>query len=120
MTPTLKANLLKGLGLALCILPASLTALRYFPLWISQKETAVSVGAILVLALCAIPFWRVITEAFRSPSAWQLWLVLLLALTFLESIAGGLRAVAAVAFPTSLLGSVCFGIARRIGEGHDE
>ncbi len=119
MQKTWQARLLKLLGLLLCVLPPAITALTYFPLWIGKTDSALSVMAILVLSLCALPFWRVLRDALRSPSAWMMWLILFLALSLLESLCEGLRVVALVGCPTSLLGAVCFYFAKRIGEGQD-
>lgn len=120
MQKTWQVRLLKLLGLLLCILPPAITALTYFPLWIGEKDSAVSIMALLVLTLCAVPFWRVLRDALRSPSAWMMWLVLFLALSLLESLCTGLRVVALIGFPTSLLGAICFHFAKRIGEGQHE
>ncbi len=103
----------KIVGILLCTLPASIATLSYFPLWMRNERSAVSVLSVAVLCLCAIPFKRAIGRALRSPSAWQMWLVLWIGLTMLNAISDGLRAVSAVAFPTSLLGAVFFWLARR-------
>ncbi len=111
---------LKIIGTLLCTLPAALTALSYFPLWMQSERSAVSILSLAVLALCAIPARRVIVRALKSPSAWQMWLVLWIALTMLNAISEGLRAVCAVAFPSSLLGAVFFWLARRAASSNDK
>ncbi len=113
-----KQLLYKIIGILLCTLPATITTLTYFPLWMQSERSAVSVLSVAVLALCAIPARRVIARTLRSPSAWQLWLILWITLTMLNAISEGLRAVSAVAFPTSLLGAVFFYLARREAKKH--
>ncbi len=108
-----KPLIYKIIGMLLCILPAAITALTYFPLWMHDAKCTVSILAVAVLALAAIPARRVITRALKSPSAWQFWLVMWVSLSLLNSISTGLRAVSAVAFPTSLAGAVFFYLARR-------
>ncbi len=108
-----KPLLFKIIGILLCVLPAAVTALTYFPLWMQSERSAVSVLSVAVLALCAIPARRVIARTLRSPSAWQFWGVMWIALTMLNAISEGLRAVSAVAFPTSLLGAVFFRLGSR-------
>ncbi len=103
----------KIIGILFCTLPAAITALTYFPLWFSDAHTSVSVLSVAVLALCAIPARRVIANALKSPSAWQFWLVMWISLSLLNTISDGMRAVSAVAFPTSLIGAVFFWLARR-------
>ncbi len=110
----------KVIGILLCTVPAVVMTLAYFPLWLGEEKTALSILSVLVLALCAIPFRRVLAQALRSPSAWQMWLVLWLALTILESISAGLRAVSAVAFPCSLAGAWFFRIANGSKTNEDD
>jgi len=117
MTPAKRAMLFKAAGLLLCTVPAAVTALFQFPLWIRHDDSTLSLLSVLVLCLCAIPFRRVLSECLRSPSAWQMWLVLWLALTLLEPLFSGLRIVALIALPFSVLGAVCFRIARGIAAG---
>ncbi len=110
---TKRSLLFKIIGICLCTLPAAIATLAHFPLWLGEERTAVSALSVAVLALCAIPFRRVLKRVFRSPSAWQLWLVLWILLSVLNPIIVGLRAVCAVACPSSLLGAVFFRLARK-------
>lgn len=109
----MRAKIYKAVGLALCVLPPALTALSYFPLWLGERESTFSVLSVCVLFLCALPFHRILREKLKSPSAWQMWLILLILLSLVRNIIDGLRAVACVAVPTSLLGAVFFALAKR-------
>ena len=101
------------LGYILCIVPPAVATIYHFPLWMQNKNSSISLLSILVLFICAIPLWRMIKECFKTPSAWKIWLLMLLVLTAVEHIIVGLRVVACVAFPTSALGGVFFLLAKR-------
>ena len=108
--------LFRTLGLALCVLPPALATLEYFPLWFSEGRTAVSAVAVLLLLLSAVPIIRLVRKHLRSPSAWMLWLVLWALLAALRPILAAIETIALISFPTSLLGALCFRLARRQGE----
>lgn len=116
MQSSTKATILKLAGLILSIVPPAACALFYFPLWLGERASALSVMSIMVLSLCSIPFWRVIKQAFRSPSAWMLWLVIFLFTSLFESICAGLRVVALVGCLAGAVGALLFYFARRVGE----
>ncbi len=104
------------LGMLLSVVPASVTALMHFPIWLCERASGLSVLGILVLSLCLLPFWRALKEAVKSPAPWQMWLALLIGITLLEGILEGVRVVALVATPCSILGAVCFYCAKKIGD----
>ena len=105
---TAKRRLLKAIGYALCVVPATLSALEHFPLWISETKTCLSLLGVLLLALCLWPFKRGLQKVWKNPSVWMLWLCLYVFLKLTIPLAQGLFAVAGVALPFSLLGAVCF------------
>ncbi len=118
-------RLYKIIGLLLCTVPAAVTTLLHFPLWLSREDSGFSVLSILVLSLCAIPARRMLRDFFRNPSAWKMWLVLWILFTVTDNLIDGLRAVACVACPASALGALFFWLAKRQekklseGERHD-
>ena len=119
----MRVRVYKIIGLCLAVIPPAVTALCYFPLWFSSRGSAFSVLSILVLALCLLPFRRVIRDYMKSPSAWQMWFLLWVGLTLFARIANGLRAVACVGSLSGLLGELFFCLARRAertgaDEGH--
>ena len=109
-----KKRALRALGYVFCILPAALAALEHFPLWLSESKSGVSLLGVLVLFLCLLPFKRGVLSLWKNPSAWFLWLCLLVFLKVALPLAEGLLAVAGVAFPCSLLGALCFRLAQRL------
>lgn len=112
----MRARVYKIIGLCLAVLPPAVTALCYFPLWFSSRGSAFSVLSILLLALCLLPFRRVIRDYMKSPSAWQMWFLLWVGLTLFARICNGLRAVACVGSLSGLIAEVFFFLSRRASE----
>ena len=108
-----KRKVCRVLGYLLCILPATLSALEHFPLWLGKTESCLSLLCILLLALCLWPLKRGLERVQKNPSAWVLWLCLFVFLKVTLPLAQGLFAVAGVALPFSLLGAVFFRLSRR-------
>ena len=102
---------LRALGFVLSVVPATLAAAEHFPVWLEGEKGTLSVLGVLVLLLCLLPFRRALRRALASPSAWQIWLALLVGILLIRHLAEGMLVVAAVAFPTSLAGAVCFRLA---------
>ncbi|MBP3437233.1 MAG: hypothetical protein J6K61_04945 [Clostridia bacterium] len=100
-------------GFALCTLPAVISSLEHFPLWLSDRASTLSIFGLLVLLLAVLPFWKAIKHWLKSPSAWMLWFLLWLFLSLFRQIIDGLIAVSFVAFPFSMLGALCFYLAKR-------
>ena len=107
--------LLRVLGLGLCTVPPVIATLEHFPLWLGKGESALSLLALCLLALAAIPVFRILRAHFRSPSAWLVWFVLWLFLTVSAPILSSVRVIALISFPTSLAGALCFRLAGRHG-----
>lgn len=112
----MRVRVYKIIGLCLSVIPPAVTALCYFPLWFSSRGSAFSVLSILLLALCMLPFRRVIRDYMRSPSAWQMWFVLWVGLTLFARICNGLRVVACVGSVSGLVGEVFFFLSRRAAD----
>ena len=100
------------LGLFLCVLPPTLATLEHCPLWLGRGESALSLLALCLLALAAIPLFRIFRAHLRSPSAWLVWFLLWLFLTVSAPIFTAVRTIALISFPTSLAGALCFRLAK--------
>ena len=100
-------------GYVLCIVPALVSSLEHFPIWLSDRAQALSLFGVLVLLLAVLPLWKTVKQVLKSPSAWMVWVLLWLFLSLFRNIIDGLIAVALVAFPSSMLGALCFYLARR-------
>lgn len=109
----MRARTYRILGILLCAVPPAVATLSCFPLWFSARESTFSVRSLLLLALCFLPLRRAIKAYLRSPSAWVVWCVLWVFLTFFDAIASGLRTVAAIGAVSGAVGEVCFCLARR-------
>ena len=109
------------LGYLLCVVPATCAVLEYVPVWTATTEGTVSMLGVFLLAIAVLPLWRALRDRLRSPSAWMIWLALFVSLSMLRGIIDGLIAISLVAFPTGMLGALCFRLARRAkGGGRDE
>lgn len=103
------------LGFILCILPPAVCVINYFPLWREVGyESCIAGGVALLLALCALPLYKLIAERLKSPSAYLVWLVLFLLFFGMSRIAEQMTVICFVGFVSNLLGAVCFFLAKRI------
>ena len=111
---------LRVLGLILSVAPPAIATLEFFPLWLSEGETTLSALSLLLLLLSAIPIFRLLKKHLHSPAPWMLWMVLWLFLRAFLPIATAIETIALIAFPTSLLGAVCFRLAKKRDERQGE
>ena len=122
MKKSSKNNIFVSLGLhitgfLLCIVPPAVCTLAYFPLWqeVGYKN-CIAGGVALLLALCAIPLFKLLKRAFTSYSSGFLWLILFLLFFSLSKIAEQMTVISLVGFIGNLMGAICFHFARRINE----
>lgn len=104
---------LRLIGIMLSVIPPAVATLEFFPLWLSGGETTLSAVSLVLLLFSAIPIFRLFKKHLHSPSPFMLWFVLWLALRMFLPIAAAIETIALVAFPTSLLGAVCFRLAKK-------
>ena len=101
-------------GFLLCIVPPAVCTLAYFPLWKEVGyENCIAGGVALLLALCAIPIFKLIKRWLESYSSYILWLMLFLIFFGLSRIADQMTVICFVGFIGNILGSVCFWLAKR-------
>lgn len=109
------------LGMIFCIVPVTLATLEHFPVWVGGgTETTVSAFSLILLCLCAIPLRKYITEYFKSPSAWVMWLTIFVLLTLFRNITDSLIEISFIAFPTNFIGAVMFRIAKKAKKKSEE
>ena len=111
---------LRLIGLILSVVPPAVATLEYFPLWLAGGRTAISAIALLLLLLSAIPIFRILKRHLRTPAPWMLWLSLWIFLRAFLPIATAIETIAFISFPTSLLGAVCFRLAKNRSEMREE
>lgn len=69
-----KGKIVKGSGLAVMVAPPLVTTLIQFPVWVERDaESTVSGIAILLAAVCVLPFLKLIGEYLRSPAVPVVW-----------------------------------------------
>ncbi len=123
MSQTRKSNVftifsLHIIGFMLCILPPAICTLTYFPLWKAVGyEQCIAGGGALLLVLCLIPLYKLITRGFAKFSAYVMWLLLFLLFLALSKIADQMIVISFVGFVGNLLGAICFNIAGRLKGG---
>ena len=101
-------------GLLLCIVPPAVCTLCYFPLWNSvDYESCIAGGVALLLAVCAVPLYKLIARAIQSYSAFVMWLISFLLFFSLSKIANEMTVISFVGFVSNLLGAIVFKIAKR-------
>lgn len=102
------------IGFMLCILPPAICTLSYFPLWkATGYESCIAGGTALLLALCAIPLYRLIRRSISTYSSYVIWLILFLLFFALSNIAEQMTVISLVGFIGNLLGAVFFYLARK-------
>ena len=103
------------LGFLLCILPPAICTLNYFPIWREVGyESCIAGGVALLLALCAIPLYKLISDRLKSFSSYLMWLVLFLLFFGMSRIADQMTVICFVGFVSNLMGAVCLYIAKKI------
>lgn len=104
-------------GFLFCILPPAICTISYFPLWkdVGYKN-CIAGGAALVLALSAIPIYKLIKRWLQSFSAYIMWLILFLAFFALSRIADQMTVISLVGFIGNLIGAIIFRIAKRYNQ----
>lgn len=105
-------HIFRALGFLFCILPPALAVVDQFPLMTTGGK--ISLGALALLCVCAIPAWRWIKEALKSPSAWMVWGLLLGVCLAVNQVIDQLTVVAVIGFPASVVGAVFFHLAKKL------
>ena len=109
MSTRVKWLSLNILALCCCIVPPSATTLYFFPFWIELGMSAkVSGLSVLILIICALPFWRVLRENFKNPSVKTIWFIGLLAFWLIRPIIDEMIIICAVGFISNVVGSIVF------------
>lgn len=119
MSKRTKAMLLHALGLLICIVPPALAVLEYFPILSETPEKQISTFGALMLALCCVPFWRTVKAFLRSPSAWKVWLVILLASYLLNAIVSEMIVISAIGLVSGIVGCAVFRLERWYRARHE-
>ena len=115
MSKRSKVFIVHWLGMLICVVPPIIAVLEYFPLWLSDGESTVSVFSTIFLVLCCLPFWKQIKAYFKgTPAAWVIWLIITVVFKSLAVISGDIGNVAFIALLSNLIGGVVFRLEKRI------
>ena len=93
------------LGVLLCVLPPSICALCYFPLWRYESGKTVVGAVALLLALSAMPLFKLIRRRLDSAASYVMWLLLFLLFFSLSKIAYEMTVISFYGFVGNLLGA---------------
>lgn len=116
----IKRTALWLIGMGLCVIPPVCCILLYFPIWIAKGgEYIVSGFTVLLLIPAAMPLYRAVKAALRSPAGYTVWLILFIIFFTMSRIAEQMAVVSLVGFIGNLAGAVFFRMSRK-GENRDE
>jgi hypothetical protein len=118
-----KKKVFRLLGYLFSVFPPLAATLACFPPLYARGdgERAVSLGAVLLLALSLLPILRRLRVILRTPSAPLLWGILLAVFYVAHRVAAEVVFISCFGLVGSLLGALFFrlGKARRGGEAYD-
>ena len=117
-----KHLLFNALGIAVSVLPVTVSIFSYFPIWIKRGNASVLSGiSLLLICLAIVPIFKYLKEIIRSPSAPVMWLFSFIIFLLLSRIADEMTVISFIGFITNLVGAFFFKLARRYGrEERDE
>lgn len=103
------------------VLPPILATLLYFPIWQEDGSgKAVSGFTLILLLLALVPFFNLIRERLKTPSAHTLWFIIFITFFLLSRIAREMTVISFVGFIGNLIGAVLFKAARAKEEDGNE
>lgn len=101
-------------GIILSVVPVAVSILLYFPLWLERGDGSVISGfAVLLLALAAIPLFKLARRALSSPSAWMMWLFMLFTFLAMSKIADEMIVISLLGCVGGALGAILFNLSKR-------
>ena len=117
-----KRLLFNALGIAVSVLPVTVSIFSYFPIWIKRGNASVLSGiSLLLICLAIVPIFKYLKEIIHSPSAPVMWLFSFIIFLLLSRIADEMTVISFIGFTTNLVGAFFFKLARRYGrEERDE
>ena len=106
------------LGFSLCTVPPLICTLAYFPLWKSAGfESCFAGGSVLLLVMCFFPILKFLGKAIKTYGSYLLWGICFLLFLALSKISEQMIVISLFGFIGNVLGSVCFGFAKRRQDG---
>ena len=106
--------LLRLAGIALCVVPVTVSILCYFPVWRAEGgEVLLSGVTMLLLSLASLPLYKLLAHRLRSPAAYTVWLIAFLIFLALSKIADEMVVISFTGFVGNALGAIVY----RLAEG---
>ena len=104
--------LLRALGVALCVIPVTVSILCYFPVWRAEGgEVLLSGATMLLLAIASLPLYKFLAHRLRSPAAYTVWLIAFLIFLSLSKIADEMVIISFTGFIGNALGAIVYRLA---------
>lgn len=104
-----KTFLLKLFAIAVCTIPVAAVTLSYFPIWKSRGSGALLSGfTVFLLIICFSPISKAIKNYLKSPSVFNIWLILFMVFMIIKSIAYEMTVISFVGMISNLVGSIIF------------
>ncbi len=105
------------IGFLLCIVPAAVCTMLYFPIWREAGiGSCIAGGGALILVICAIPIYKLLRRMLSGASAYMMWLIAFLLFFGLSKIAAEMTVISFVGFVSNLIGAILM----KIGGKKDE
>ena len=116
MQRTTKGKICKISALVLDVGAPFAATLSQFPVWIDRSANATISGLFILFAfLSLIPFFKQINEYFKSPSAWLMWCVILVAFIAIRAIIDEIIVICMIGAVANVIGSWLY----KLGEYFD-
>ena len=107
--------LLRAVAAIISVLAPALAVLFYFPLWQSgAPEKLLSGGVLLLLIICAVPLFKILSRIIKTPAAHTLWLIIFIAFYLLSSIAEQMTVISFTGFLSNAIGALIFKLSERV------
>lgn len=117
----LKRGLLfRIIGLSLCIIPPLCATLFYFPMWSVEGAKIVPGITLVLLLLSALPLYKLLRDALRSPASYAVWLILFILFLLLSRIAEEMTVISFVGFIGNAVGAIFLRLGRKEGVKNEE
>lgn len=112
-----KRLLFNALGIAVSVIPVTVSIFSYFPLWIARNDASLLSGiSLLLICLAIVPIFKYLKQFLHSPSAPVMWLFSFILFLMLSRIAHEMTVISFVGFTTNLLGAFFFKLSRKYGK----
>lgn len=119
MQRTTKGKILKVSALVIDVGAPLAATISQFPVWVDRSAEATISGIFILFAfLSMIPFLKQIIAYFKSPSAWLMWCVILVALIALSAIINEAIIICAIGAVANIIGAGLYKLGNHFDPPH--